>query len=396
MRIAFLYGKFSLGARPFDFDALYTAPRGLTGSELSCIEYARAMAARGHDVLLIVGQPLEPRTWYGVNVSPLVDPNAVADYDAVLSWNEPNLVFEVPPGPLRVVNQQLNDFAYCRPGWEGVVDLVTSPSARHLEYLKHQAPSVADWAVLPNGCDPTLYELDDDARRTVAGRVVWASSADRGLHRLLEMWPRIKRAVPHATLRCFYHFEPAHFDDYEQIGPNVHPDLLEIAQRKRYVRYAMEKLSAGGWGVEHVGSVSRHRMAEEWERAEVLAYPCDTIRFTEGFSVTTLEACASGALPVITDTDALGQIYGDVAPMTKLSDSDRFDAQAQIHFSDLVIEGLTNHEWRRAHVARCRALAVEHSWGILAERLENILLSRLRCAPVISASRRSSAAEAAP
>lgn len=366
MRIAFLYGNFSLGQRHLDFDRLYDDPRGLTGSELSCIEYAQAMQRRGHDVRLLVGQPQPAREWRGLRLEQLDDPEKVADCDVAIAWNEPNLFFEVPAGPLRIVNQQLNDFAYCTPGWEQHVDIVTSPSAHHLEFLKKQAPNVRAWEVLPNGCDPTQYAHD----KRIPGRVIWASSADRGLHRLLAMWPEIKRAVPHASLRCFYNFTAAHFDDYEAQGPNVHPDLLEIAQRKRYIRYAMGQLAGPEWDVEHVGSVSRDRMREEWERAEVLAYPCDTIRYTEGFSVTTLEACASGCLPVITDVDALGDIYGGAAPMTT-GPFDRFD------FVDLVVRGLADADWRAEHIAKCRALADSCAWPGLAERLERMIADRI-------------------
>lgn len=362
MRIAFLYGSFSLGQRPLDFDNLYTSPRGLTGSELSCIEYAQAMQRRGHDVSLLVGQPQAAREWRGIHVAQLDNPSTLSDQDAVIAWNEPNLFFEVPAGPLRIVNQQLNDFAYCQAGWEEHIDVVTSPSSHHLEFLKRQAPNVRAWEVLPNGCDPTQYAQD----KRIDGRVIWASSADRGLHRLLEMWPEIKRAVPHASLRCFYNFQAADFDDYESTGPNVHPDLLEIAQRKRYIRYAMGKLAGPKWDVEHVGSVSRDRMREEFEKAQVLAYPCDTIRYTEGFSVTTLEACASGCLPVITDIDALGDIYGVAAPMTE-------GGLQRDAFVELVVRGLTDGEWRADHVSQCRALADTFAWNTLAERLERIV-----------------------
>lgn len=373
MRLAFLYGKFSIGGRPFDLDNLYSAPRGLTGSELSCVEYALAMKARGHDVTLLLGQPIEPREWRGLKVLPLINPSSVADCDAVLAWNEPNLMIEVPKGPLRIVNQQLNDFAYCAPGWEAHVDVVTSPSAHHLAFLQKQAPGVAAWEVVANGCDPSLYH---DGQR-VSGRVIWASSADRGLHRLLEAWPEIKRRAPHASLRAFYNFQPAPFDDYEQTRHDVHGDLLEIAQRKRYIRYAMGKLAGPRWDVEHVGSVSRERIVREWEAAEVLGYPCDTIRYTEGFSVTTMEACASGCLPVITDVDALGDIYGGAAPMVALAggsvDGPRLEA-----FVDLVVRGLTDAPWRAEQVERCRALAARHAWPVLADGLESMIARRLR------------------
>ncbi len=374
MKLFFVYGRFSIGSRAFDLQELYTSPRGLTGSELSFFEYALAMKARGHDVSIALGQDLEPTTWQGMKVHAAKDPKIVADADAVLAWNEPDMLRELPDGPLRVVNQQLNDFAYCKPNWEKHCDLVTSPSGHHLEFLKKQAPDVKAWGVLPNGCDPTQYE---EGHR-VSGRVIWASSGDRGLHRLLEVWPRIKEKVPHASLRCFYNFQPAHFDEFEQVGQNVHPDLLEIAQRKRYIRYAMSRFMANPekWDVEHVGSVGRKRMKMEFEHAQVLGYPCDTIRYTEGFSVTTMEACASGCLPVITDIDSLGHIYGEAAPTIKLGGGAIGDKHLD-EFVDLVVRGLTDDAWRAEKVASCRALAARYAWPVLAEKLESMLASAI-------------------
>lgn len=372
MKIAFIYGRFSVGPRPLDFENLYTAPRGLTGSEISCLEYALAMQDRGHDVALVVGQDMQPLSWRGMPVYPLKDPKVVDGFDAVCSWNEPDLFREISPGPVRLMNQQLNDFGYCRPDWQEHVDVVTSPSAHHLEFLKKQAPGVRAWEVLPNGCDPTQYE---DGHR-VAGRVIWASSADRGLHHLLEAWPAIKARVPHASLRCFYNFQPANFDEFETTSQNVHPDLLEIAQRKRYIQHATARLSDPKWDVQHVGSVGRTRMRMEFEHAEVLGYPCDTIRYTEGFSVTTMEACASGCLPVITDIDSLGHIYGEATPIVRLGSKAVGPADVD-EFVALVVRGLTDELWRNLHVARSKALAEAHAWPVLAEKLESILTQAL-------------------
>lgn len=364
MKIAFLYGTFSIGNRPLDFDNLYTSKRGLTGSELSCIEYALAMKERGHDVMLVVGQPMEPREWCGLHVTPLSHPSVVDGCDVVYSWNEPDLLREITPGPLRVTNQQLNDFNYCRPGWEAFVDIVTSPSAHHMEFLRTLAPAVKRWEVMPNGCDPMMYKPG----KKVPGRVIWASSPDRGLHRLLEAWPAIKNRVPEAHLRCFYNFQKADFDELEQTGPLVSLDLLEIAQRKRYIEHAMARIGGARWGVEHIGSVSRERVRLEFEQAIVLAYPCETIRYTEGFSVTTLEACASGTLPIITNTDALGAIYGEAAHVLgSIKD-----------LADSVVRGLTDEAWRNEYVQKSVTLAHEHSWEKLSAKLEGLLTASTR------------------
>jgi glycosyltransferase involved in cell wall biosynthesis len=280
---------------------------------------------------------------------------------------------------VRLVNQQLNDFTYCQPGFADHVDVFTSPSAHHIRFIGPQAPGTYKpddlendkWCVLPNGCDPTLYT---DGLR-VPGRVLWASSPDRGLHLLLQAWPEIRRRVPHATLHALYNFAPGPLLDYEEgsIGLNglpVTPDIQELAQRYRYIRYATTRLK--DMGVVQVGSCSRSEVVREMNEAVVLGYPCDTIRYTEGFSVTTMEACAAGLVPVISDEDALGSIYEGCAAIIPSPVANKLDL-----FVSTVVGALGDkeREWQDFVRVNCRDLAARHAWPVLAERLEQILMS---------------------
>lgn len=389
-KLAFIYGPFSTGSRHFDFDRLWTDPRGLTGSEVSCFMYASQMARRGHDVTLFVATAIATGAVLGAERIPVRSWSEDAlglhtlgrfgsafpscpVYDAVLSWNEPDLLRHAPPNALRICNQQLNDFTYCKPGYDDFVDIYTAPgtSQKHFDFIRSQTPSPHKWTMLPNGCDPDAYAVG----KKVAGRVLWASSADRGLHLLLQCWPEIRRRVPHATLRALYNFSQyGELKNYREgdISPwtkqPVCSDILEIASRVRYIEAAMAQLK--NHGVEHVGSVSRLQMIEEWEQAEVLGYSCDTIRWSEGFSVTTMEACASGTVPVVTDVDALGDIYGGLDSCVKGWDA---SPQALQRFTDHVVRGLTDPAWATRVREQARALANEHRWDKLALRLEGLL-----------------------
>jgi glycosyltransferase involved in cell wall biosynthesis len=377
MRIMFIYGPYSLGNRPIDFDSLEQSSRGLTGSELSCIRYAHEMAARGHVVTLAVAQPgLAFRPWRGIMLVDLRDAD-VGRQDVIYSWNEPDMLRGVPTSTLRMCNQQLNDFSYAHPGWQDHVDIVTSPSAEHARYLRTLPEAFAGrWEVVPNGCEPSDYEMraatDGDVVQRpseIAGRVIWASSADRGLHLLLQCWPEIKRRVPHASLRCYYHWGYDDLIHHERPEGDAGVDICEIARRARYMRHAIGVLKP--LDVEHIGSVSREGIRQAFQEAEVLGFPCDTIRFTEGFSVTTLEGCASGALPLISDIDALGSIYGEAdLPMVKSPVSSRLP-----EYIDLVERALTDRAWADGHRVKARAFAERHAWSVLAERLEGVITS---------------------
>src|SRR5262249_19231738 len=107
----------------------------------------------------------------------------------------------------------------------------------------------------------------------------------------------------------------------------------EHARRAKYVRDVLPDLV--DHGVEFVGGVSRNQLAQEYSEAMVLAYPVDTIAWTEGFAVAILEGCASGAVPCISSCDAIGSIYGGVCPMVEvIQHCRRFDYTDSIYGDD--------------------------------------------------------------
>lgn len=368
MHIAMLYGAWGVGNRLFDFQKLWSDPRGLTGSEVSFFSMARGLVKLGHQVDIYTRQKSGVRTWEGCNVYDVASFNDNIEnpvYDGVCSWNEPDLLRLASPKSVRLINQQLNDFTYCEPEFDKFVDVYTSPSSAHMEYIRTHTPSPDKWTVLNNGCDPSIYSPE----KKVSGRVIYASSPDRGLHHLLQIWPKIKRAVPHAHLRIFYNFAPW----YEALkNATFHPseDLRECAHRAMYIKEAMHRLR--NHGVEHLHSISREKMVDEMSEAEVLAYPCDTVRYTEGFSVTLMEACASGTIPITTSVDSLGSIYGGVIPMVEAPVGEHLD-----EFADNVIAALTDESFRKEVLEDTVVFAENFTWDKLTARLESLLIEGL-------------------
>lgn len=365
MRVAFAYGRYSLGEKRLDLLDPEGDPAGLTGSEWSCLALAREMARRGHETTLYLPRRrpfdvLEADFWEGVRLRELSHLRQ-EHHDAVCAWNEPDLLRDVHPSSVRLVNQQLNDFWYARPGFDPFVDVYTSPSESHRMHLRDQTPSPGKWKVISQGCDTSLY-----GGEKIPGRVVYASSPDRGLHQLLPLWPEVKKRVPHAHLRILYGLEKW-FALADAPEDSVHPRHAESRRRAWAVR---EMLMNGVEGVELVGSVSRRRVTEELSAAVALAYPCDPYVWTEGFSMTVLEACAAGCVPVITDADALGELYGGVCPMVsrhRVGEIDRED------YTELLVSVITNEALRKATAERCWALAENYTWPKVAARLEDLL-----------------------
>jgi hypothetical protein len=124
-------------------------------------------------------------------------------------------------------------------------------------------------------------------------RFIYASSPDRGLITLLKMWPKILARWSDAKLGIFYGW-----DGCMKLGGGADAAWNE---RYRALRLQYNKLR---WqpGIEEYGRVNHERIAEEYMRASVWAYPTD---FAETFCSSAIKARAGGCVPVCTPYAAL-------------------------------------------------------------------------------------------
>ncbi len=359
-RIVMIYGEFSSAIHgAFDIDGLYKRV-GLTGSESSFFNLARSLCEHGHEVT-VFADVLAPATGpavheSGFNAVPIRHIEKLAslpEINAVIAWNEPDYLRFAPPGVKRLCDQQLNDFGYCRvPGWERLVDQWVSPSENHRQNVMTGLPGSC--VVIPNSVDPDLFAGPAPARHP--HRVIWCSSPDRGLHHLLGMWPLVRARVPDAELKIFYRLAPW----LERVR-----DLNdEAGRRARYIETVLPRLLP--MGVEVVDLVPNERMALELRSAAVLAYPCDPIRYTEGFGCSVLDAAAAGCLPIISDADALPMVHGGAAYVVKGKPGEQRALWAD------TIAGIANPRDPRWDTAM-RSHAEKHARGRVAQQWEALL-----------------------
>jgi glycosyltransferase involved in cell wall biosynthesis len=228
---------------------------------------------------------------------------------------------------------QSGDFRHVDENQLKTLHRVLAASHPQLDNLKKQVfLNPVKWGVIENGVDFQAFAATRTRVRKIPGRVIHNASPDRGLHHLLAAWPRIKTACPNASLRIFYGLDHL-FKCFSNtnFAACTDPDLRVMYHRIKYIEEVLPKLRA--LDVEVMGGVSRNRIMEEECKAEVLAYPCDTIFFCECYPTSILECCAAGARVVTTDTDSLPGIFrevADIVPRTKL----------QTEFADHVIEAL--------------------------------------------------------
>lgn len=370
MRIGFIYSTWSSAGYKYDFcnDNIYTALHGLNGSELSITTIAREIQKRNHQVTLFM--PIEENSiginWHGVQILPVEALSSIGNtkWDAIYAWNDPNVLRVFPSSVLRLCNLQVNDFTQGAPGYDNYVDIWTSPSDNHMRSRGSLSPSPHKWTVVNNGCDPSQY----DPSKIIDGRIIWASSPDRGLHWLLSIWPEIKRKVPYAELRIFYRVE-AWIKEFLSINTAGYFTFPEMQSRAYYIQEILRKFKKlGGLGVTLYDSVSRVQMAQEMSEAQILAYPCDTPTYTEGFSVTLLEGCASGTLPITTSVDALGEIYGGSVPMVEAPMKDHIS-----EYKDLILKALTDQNFRNEWLEKSTKLSNKYLWPDIANKVERII-----------------------
>lgn len=379
MKIAFLFSPYTC-PRPLDFNNIWTDSRGLSGSDLGILRMCQEFVKNGNEVYLFTSftPNNQPNIWEGVKLHKYEQKNNIIDntFDAVISWSCPDDLRELPENILRVCCDMLNGFSYCQNGFDNFVDLWTFCSEPHKAYnLSFGLVDEKKVEILPLGCDLEVYNQEK-----IPGRMIWASSAERGLFWLLSIWPEVKKVVPEAHLRIFYNFNYGTTSELEKgicENQNAQPDVYEFAQRIRYMEYAIKKLKH--LGVEQIGSVSREIINKEMSQAIVMAYPCDPIAWCEGFSCSLMEACAAQSCPISTKADALDYIYGETFPTINLPVGKNLN-----HLTDLIIKSLTDAVYRDTINKKCEQLASQHTWKITAQKLNNMITDRLKSKKEIS------------
>lgn len=327
MRIAFIAGINSTALHgQFDVDGLFEN-RALTGSESAFFNVARGLSARGHvvdvycDAVKEVGRC---EKLSGARVILIGDLQARMNepgnlpYDAYVSLNEPDQFRDLPSEGLKIVQHQYNDFLNSRDGYDKYVDIYAFLSPVHRDHLVNVAKLPrAKTCWIPNSIDVRMGAATNTVEKE-AHTAVWCSSPDRGLHRLLEIWPAVRKQIPDAQLKVFYRF-------WEWIEECKNTDS-KLGVRARYIAECVRRLgSKGENGIHIMGAVPNVKLAAELRLARVFPYTCDCITFTEGFSVATMDAAWAGCVPIISDTDAIGDIYRQSAVVISGKPGDQKD-----------------------------------------------------------------------
>lgn len=268
--------------KPFDVHSLDEGMLG--GSEEAAVHLSHALAARGYEVEVFApmperDDPMAHQTVVSKNVQwrdiKTFTPAALTG-NILLAWRNPFLAGasrQMPKAqqPLLALNW-LHDVAYgAPPAAYEAVDATIVLSKAHALALQagdgYAGPGVAFGA---NGIDiaslPAIPELDAAAPARDPHAVIYGSSPDRGLDRLVAMWPQIRAAVPNATLHIYYGF--AMFDARCAVDP-------DFARERQPWANALKAaiLALADQGVTFHGGVSHAELHLAYARCGVLAAP---------------------------------------------------------------------------------------------------------------------------
>lgn len=354
MNVAFVMSEWAC-TKPISVNEMFTSNRGLTGSEISFLMYAKQVALAGHHVTVFSNFSQSAKI-NEINYAKIESFPSMRNkkWDVAIAWLDPRPLMMLDKKVLTILNQQVNDFHYCE-GWETYVDIVTSPSNSHKKRLQTMSAFEGQWEILQNGVDTSVYEFSSRSR---GHTMMYASSPDRGLHWLLEAFPKIRKRVPDVELHVFYDWLPFY--------NAVRYDNSVTSFRLRYCNEMFDRLKH--CGVTHHGSTSRKQLVEAFSKIRLLTYPCDTVSYTEGFSVTTLEAAVSGCVPVIADCDALGEVYRGYVPVI-----DGPYAAHKDEYIDTVVKLLTDDDTYEGAQHSALRLSSLYSWDVLGEKLLKLI-----------------------
>ena len=295
---------------------LNSQDRQVGGGETAMISISKELVGMGHEVMVFYDT--KPGKYDGVDYLPtgLFHPMALSmEHDVLVSWDNPHAFRIASKSKMRVLAFQLNN-TFVGP-FDYIIDRYMHPSQWHAKRYQELYPEMsAEKCIAPvtNAVDFSRYIPQAGANEVEIDpyRVIYSSSPDRGLHHLLEIWPSIVEKEPKANLHVFYDM-----DTWINSVMSLAEEGKETITTDR-ARILKEQVGSGLPNVVFHGGVGQGRVAQAQLEANVLAYPCDPVQPTEGFSMTILEGIAAGCNVITTNADAFPELWADCPGVTML------------------------------------------------------------------------------
>jgi glycosyltransferase involved in cell wall biosynthesis len=300
---------------------------GIGGSETALVQVATRMASDGWLVKVYSGA--EPGLLGGVLYRPFSAWDPTEQVDLLVVSRMPH-VFDNPVGAKQTA-LWCHDHSYdtLTPARAEKIDHIVVLSEWQYDRFARLYPWAEDrLTIIRNGISlrdwfgTDNYPMASRAFKARKPRLVYSSSADRGLDVLLDLWPRIREQVPKAELHAFYGFET--LDRVAQVNP-------QLAAYKAALLSKVQELGGEDGGIFLRGRVGQAVLADEMQQARVLAYPT---AFLETSCITAMEARAAGLAIVTSDLGALTETVGEHGHLIAWPGEETFAVNRDVGYQD--------------------------------------------------------------
>jgi glycosyltransferase involved in cell wall biosynthesis len=205
--------------------------------------------------------------------------------------------------------------------------------------------------VTQNGIDTSNFNNDAIKEKN---RFIYSSSPDRSLDVVLDLFPKIKAALPDATLHIYYGFE------------NFEKSLQHFSNQAQKALYEKIKTGIQQEGVYYHGKVGQKELADAFMKSDIWLYPT---QFTETYCITALEAQMAGTLCVCTTIGALETTVGERGILITENPSDP-------DYHNLILEKIisiqNNPEQKQELVHKAQNWAKQQTWSAVAKSWDEL------------------------
>ena len=232
---------------------------GIGGSETAVIHIAENLVKRGKEVVVYnrCDAPREGLLVKGVLYHNYWEFNRLDEFDVLWAWRMPSLAdYDIKARKFIVdVHDVMNPESFS-PERLARIDHVFVKT----EYHKSLFPNIPDdkFVIVGNGIDLSRF---DEVVKKDPTRIIYTSTANRGLETILNWWPDIKKVVPKAELHVFYGW-----NTFYQLNKE-NPERLAWMER-------MKEMMKQDGIVDH-GRVDQVTLAKEMLKSSIWLYPTD-------------------------------------------------------------------------------------------------------------------------
>lgn len=284
---------------------------GIGGSEKMVLQLSREFVKAGYKVD-VYGNPKEENRYKvkdGVTFKPFQAFNPDLERDIIIIWRQHGyLDLGLKARKIFVDLHDVQDPGAFFHERTEKVDGYFFKSKFHAAPVVDTLPLLNNLIITRNGIDPVPEPENKDPHAIPVRnlkKVVYCSSADRGLLGVLRLWEKYNAEHPGGELHVFYGFTPLYIARARQQGYQTFWDEKCERNMFDYMEDCLtfiDKLNAAGKTIFMWGRVSHAKMMEHLQTAGVWIYPTG---FPEISCMSAMEAQIAGAIPLISPIGAL-------------------------------------------------------------------------------------------